>query len=140
MRRTSRTKRRDRGTILVAAVVCLVLALMMAGAVARALVTQHRQTRVDQQRMQTLWLAESGAARAAAALAANVSYAGELWQVSIPTARGRAAGSVEIVVRAPEQNNLREIQIHARWPENSPTPVSYRTQIAIPRAEQGDAL
>ena len=76
------------------------LAMMMVGAVVRGLMIQLRQSRVDQQCLQSLWLAESGAARAAAALAADASYSGEIWQLSVPTAAGPVAGSVEIVVRA----------------------------------------
>ena len=135
-----RTRRRSRGTILVAAIVCMVLAMMMIGAVVSGLMIQHRQSRVDQQCLQSLWLAESGAARAAAALAADASYSGEIWQVSVPTAAGPVAGSVEIVVRAAADPSAgREVQIQARWPHNTLTPVSYRRQLVIPRAEQGDA-
>ena len=54
-----RTRQRSRGTILVAAIVCMVLAMMMAGAVVNGLMIQHRQSRVDHQCLQSLWLAES---------------------------------------------------------------------------------
>jgi len=134
-----KVRNRNRGTILVAAIVCLVLAIMMAAALARSLVMQQRQCRVERQRLQTLWLTESGAARAAGALAANPQYAGELWQVALPAAQGPVKGTVEIVVEAiPEQPVQRLVRVHARWPQDSLTPVSHRKQFAIQLPAQGD--
>ena len=88
-----------RGGALVVAMVTLLVVTLIAGAVVRSLLAEHRQARQSQNELQAQWLAESALARAAAQLAQSSDYAGETWQPKLGTSSSEAdSGTVEIQV------------------------------------------
>ena len=98
-----RTRRRSRGTILVAAIVCMVVAMMMVGAVVNGLMIQQRESRVDHQRLQSLWLAESARPRRRRVGRGRVLFRGNLAGVR-PHGRGpgrRERGNCRSSCRGP---------------------------------------
>jgi len=89
-----RSRALRRGGALVVAMVTLI-----AGAVVRSLLAEHRQARQSQNELQAQWLAESALARAAVQLAQSSDYAGETWQPKLSTSADEAdSGTVEIQV------------------------------------------
>lgn len=106
---------RRRGLALVPALACLVLVTMLCGAMLKLVQTHRGAARDEERRMQAEWLAESGAARASARLAADDSYKGETWD--IPTATLDGAGRVTIVVEAVEKApGRRRVRVEADYP------------------------
>jgi hypothetical protein len=119
-------KRVRRGVMTVIAIVCTVVAAaMMVIAVRRAL-AESRLSQLDVRQAQCRWLLESGLERAAARLAADPKYAGEIWRIpgqSItdrpdPKAQQETA-VVRIDVTTPADQPLRrQVTVRADWPED----------------------
>ena len=81
-----------RGLAIVPALVCLVLVTMLCAAMLKLAHAQRGATRDEERRMQAEWLAESGAARASARLAADAGYRGETWDVPAAALGGPRRG------------------------------------------------
>ncbi|MFV1968438.1 MAG: hypothetical protein ACC628_23685, partial [Pirellulaceae bacterium] len=95
----NRTRRVPRtGVVLVAALVCLLVAILLAAGLVQSIAIQHRQCREEEKQYQSLWLAESAKGRAAAQLAADAAYSGETWRVSV----GQIEGVADIRVETPD--------------------------------------
>jgi type II secretory pathway component PulK len=110
-----RASSRD-GVVLVAALVCLLVTISVAGGLLQSITIQQRHSRDDETNVQALWIAESAKARAAAQLAGDAAYAGETWRVSL----GQQEGVAEIRVETPDgQPQQRRITVEARWPEDA---------------------
>lgn len=111
VRRSSRARRPSRGVILFLMLVCVLIAGALLAAGARSTVLRRLQQRQEAARLQAAWLADAGAARAAAQLAANPAYTGETWSVSAE-ALGGQPGGVSIKV-APDPLDERRLQVTA---------------------------
>src|SRR5688500_11477960 len=70
-----------RGAVLVAVLVVMMVASLLLGAMLRTNRDEHRLLRIYQQRLQAQELAQAGLERAAARLAGDDAYAGEIWQI-----------------------------------------------------------
>ncbi len=128
-----------RGTILVAAIVCLLIAMLVSVAIVRALVLQQRQARTDFERVQAMWLAESAASRAAVMLRSQADYQGELWKLQVESPSGPVEACAEIVVtRTPDRPDERLVRIESRLPANSLSRTGYRKQLTI-QLPQGES-
>jgi hypothetical protein len=102
-------------------------------------VLQQRQARTDFERVQAMWLVESGASRAAAMLRGKADYPGELWKLQVETPSGPVDASVEIAVsRTPDRPEERQLRIESRLPANSPHRTGYRQQLTI-QLPQGES-
>jgi hypothetical protein len=75
----------------VAALVCLLVVLLVGAAILRSLTIQRQFSRTAAQCMQSFWIAESAASRAAARLREDPSYSGETWRVRLVQGRPPAA-------------------------------------------------
>ncbi len=64
-----------------AVLVCATVAVVIVGGLVQALVRQNRQLRLEQQRLQAIWLAESAAGRAAFQLRQSPDFSGETWHI-----------------------------------------------------------
>ena len=62
--------------------ISLLLMSMVAGVLTRAAITQRQYSRATQLRTQAEWLVQSAGRRAAAKLATNSAYTGEIWNIS----------------------------------------------------------
>lgn len=91
---------RRRGAALAVVLVCLLVMTVVGAAVAQSLLAGRREARREQDRLQTLWLAESGLARARARVDADPAYSGETWRISADELDDRRGADVEIVVEA----------------------------------------
>jgi len=88
-----------RGVALLIVMICLLLVTMIGGVLLKLSVTQYRQVRRYEQRVQAEWLARSGLGRARVRLQADPGYAGETWTVTEQTLPGGSRAVVRIAVR-----------------------------------------
>ena len=101
-----------------AAMVCLLVIMLFAGAVARSIMLRHQSTRLDERQVQCFWLAESASLRAIAKSRNDPAYEGEVWQISAQV-RGVAVQGVAEIKVEPILNveNRKRIKVEARWPD-----------------------
>ena len=119
-----RRKNPRRGVMTIVALVCLVVASALMVVVVRRALAESRLGRSEVRRAQSRWLAESGLERAAARLAADPKYTGEVWKIPPGVVTGRpdetqAGGTVRIEVTAPPgQPAQRVVRVQADWPDD----------------------
>ncbi|MSR57202.1 MAG: hypothetical protein EXS05_05980 [Planctomycetaceae bacterium] len=127
----ARTPRR--GAFLIVALICLVLATVLVGAMLTLAQTQRRQLSQQQLLLQTEWLMESAFERAASRLRDNSDYPGETWSISAAElgstdsddgAAGEAIIRVETSLHQPQH---RIVSVEAVYPRES-TPQVRRTR------------
>lgn len=95
----ARNARRGRGGFAVVAVlVCLLVISMLGATMVQTSLEAHRGSRLARDRVQTMWLAESGIDRAAAQLRRDADYMGETWKIVADDLDGRRAAVVEISI------------------------------------------
>jgi hypothetical protein len=94
-----RRPNRRRGAVLVVVLACLTVAAIMLVVVARQAGMSRRAAERIQASVQAQWLAEAGACRAAARLAADPAYAGETWRISAKELGGRNDAEVRITTK-----------------------------------------
>ncbi len=133
--------RRRAGALIVALVTLLVIMGMMA-AVLKSLTMQHRQSRQALAELQSLWLADSAAARAAAQLRRDGTYSGEVWRVDLNSSDESKIGVAEIQVErtSPGAEEVR-VTLRARYPDDATRRVISRRsfQLNIPKTNQAAA-
>src|SRR5262245_58154980 len=112
----TRNRPKRRGLAIIPALVCLVLVTIFCGALMRQVTTHRGALRDEERRMQAEWLAESGAARAAARLTADHAYEGETWNVSAADLGGEAAAVNIVVEPIADQPTRRLIRVEADFP------------------------
>ena len=106
-----------RGAVLMAALVCLVLAMMAIGSLLSTSLARRTRARMEERRLQAAWLAESGLERAAAKLTAAPDYKGETWEPSAADLGGRDGGLVRIEVAPVDgRPRLRRARVVADYP------------------------
>jgi Tfp pilus assembly protein PilX len=126
------------GTILAAALICLLVVSVLGASLLRRTILEHRQSLQRERQGQAFWLAESGLQRARAALTASHSYAGETWQVPSDQLADRDAGTITIEVQTDEASpNQRRILVTAAWGDDQIHRVTFRRQIQIKMPDQG---
>jgi Tfp pilus assembly protein PilX len=101
--------------VLAAVLVCLLVISLVGAGMVQTMLTSQRDTRLQHDRLQASWLAESGMDRAIARLHSDVDYNREVWQVDPNELDGRRAAAVEIVVEsAGDATDMRRIVVVAR--------------------------
>jgi hypothetical protein len=116
---TIRSATRRRGAILVAVIVCLVIASSLLVSTLGVAVSQRHAVEVQLWRIEAEWLAQSGLGRAAARLAADAHYAGETWWLPAEEFGGREAAVVRIEVKAvPGEPGRRSVRVEADYPDD----------------------
>jgi Tfp pilus assembly protein PilX len=98
--------------------VALLVVMLISAAIVRALVVQHRLARLEQQRIQAFWFAESAVQRARMQLAAVPSYGGETWTIELPQESGLPGQAVIRVEPVENEPTKRKIIVEARWPND----------------------
>jgi hypothetical protein len=95
---------------------CLAAATLLCGVLLKVTLSEQRQGRVAEWRLQAEWLAESGLERAAAQLAASSEFAGETWQLTADDLGADATGTVTIEVEAVDgRSDLRIVRVRADY-------------------------
>lgn len=115
--KTPAGRRRHRnGAVLAVVLVVLLVALLICGSLLRMATLQRQQVRSQQQRVQTAWLVEAGLERGAAALAADPTYRGEIWEIPAEDLNGSDGGLVEIRVEDTAEPPGRRLRVRAEFP------------------------
>lgn len=124
--------------MILAALVALMVAMLMIGALTRGLVVHRRQVRFDQQRQQACWLADSALQRAVVRLRASADYSGEEWQPSLDvdgeTLKARA---IIRVSRTTSDSDRYFIHVETRWPDDPFEFVFEERQLFVPIQSPG---
>jgi hypothetical protein len=114
---TQQPANRRRGSVMVGAAVCLLLATVLLASALKLANTGRRQVRRDQLQLQANWLAEAGLERAASRLDTEAGYQGEIWKIAADDLDGQHAGEV-LIKMSPEGNveGARVVIVEARYP------------------------
>lgn len=113
-------ERSRKGAVLICALVCLLLATLMAGVLLQRTSAERERVRTAQSRLQAAWLAESALERASAALAASPGYKGEIWHPTAADIGGADGGRVAITVeRVAGQAAARRVKAQADYPADA---------------------
>ncbi len=126
-----RTSRR-RGAALLAAIVCVSIAAAVMIGIAHVATQAYREVGLEQCRLQAGWILESGVDRAAAQLAADGDYAGEIWSLPPEEVGGRYDGEVRIHVESVEgQPSWRQVRVVADYPVDVPRRVRHTREFRM---------
>jgi len=113
-------------------VVCLAVIAALGASLLRALVAEHRQTRLRHDQMQAFWLAESAVQRGVVRLGAAREYAGEQWQVEVDANGRRVRAQATIRIEAVEGDaQARRIVAEARYPADGAVSVLQQREIVV---------
>jgi Tfp pilus assembly protein PilX len=136
---TSKHGGRRRGAVLVIVLILLLAVVVVIGSLMCMLLAEQRQLRSHDDRLQAMWLAESGLQRAAARLTHSADYAGETWAVSAESLGGDRAGNVEIQVQGVAgEPGVRRVQVTADYPADPVHRKRHSKQITIRLTNPGD--
>jgi Tfp pilus assembly protein PilX len=127
----TRHRKRRRGAVLVAALFCLAVVLAIAMALVRSALVEHRQTQRRAQQLQSFWLAESAAERAALRLRAEEGYTGETWRPQLLEGDAAAATGVATIRVEPVPEGGRKIVVEARYPESETWGIVSRKELLV---------
>ena len=131
---------RSRGMALAAALVCLLVVMLFAGAVVRALTMRHRASHLDLQQLQCLFLIESAVERTKARCAADPNFTGETWTVSLDDRGISRSGITQIRVEpVADEPQRRRVEIEARWPDDPMLRVQRTKRLIITLSTPGAA-
>lgn len=109
--------RERRGAILIYAMVAMLLATMIGGALVKTALARRQLARREQMRMQAEWLAESALNRAAAKLRNDADYTGENWNIPKSELVDEHDAAVTIrVVKDTNNSNRRQVTATATFP------------------------
>jgi hypothetical protein len=110
---------RRRGAILLAVIVCLMIATSLLVSTLGLAVSLRRSTQVQLWGIEAEWLAQSALGRAAARLAADAHYTGETWRLPADEFGGDQPAVVRIEVKAvPDQPDRRSVRVEADYPDD----------------------
>lgn len=126
-----------RGMILVAGMMCLLLATMVAGNILATVVRGHRLVDDVHRRLQAEWLVEAGLERGLAAVRADADYAGEEWTVPPEDLDGPFGGRVEITIDRTEDDRVR-ITSRAAYPPDIDTRATAERTIRVATPTEDD--
>jgi hypothetical protein len=112
-RRSARLQRRNRqrsGTVIVAALVCLLIVMSLIGCMLQGALRARRQLHAQRDLRQTEFLLQAGADRAAYRLLTETEYRGETWDV--PAAEIFEAGRGQVMISASRDSEQEPWQVH----------------------------
>ncbi len=119
-----------RGSVLVAALVCLAIIVAMLSSMLVAAVRTTRQLRAERDLRQCELLLQAGADRAAYRIASDRNYRGETWTVAAVELAGVGDGKVTIEP-GPEQ----QLTITAEYPAGSETSIRRSRNFKFPSSQ-----
>lgn len=95
-----------RGSVVVIAMICLMLASFLVMNLAKMTFANRSQQRKELQIEQAAWLTEAGVSRAVYHLRTNPNYEGETWTVAAEHLNGFETGEVTISVSADDRSQV----------------------------------
>lgn len=131
------TRRRPRrGMLGIAVMACLIVLVIIAGALIRAGVARRDALRVQERRLQADWLAEAGLARGLARLEADPSYHGETWTIEPRDLGTQDGATVVIAVEKSPTSNSRTLSVRADYPRDPPQRARRSRRVTIDDASR----
>ena len=120
--KTRKKQHRRDGFSTAIALICLMLASLLAGSLIRTTLRNRQTQRNVGLRVQALWLAESALGRARAQLARQPDYSGETWTPPLGEFRGRA------VIHVVKEKDSRRIEVEASYPADAARRATHRLE------------
>ncbi|QDU89172.1 hypothetical protein Pla175_25590 [Pirellulimonas nuda] len=126
----------QRGAVLVAALVCLLVTVAMVGQLLRGAVQSRRALRQEHHARQAEQLLNAGVLLAVAHHEQNTAYAGEQWDVPADELSGHLAGRV-VIEAEPEQQGI-QLRVRAEYPLGGVSAVRRSYSFVIPTVSTQD--
>jgi hypothetical protein len=125
---------RRRGVLLVAALICIAIAVMLASALTKSTLLQHRQTQLAAHQQQSSWLADSGVGRAVRQLRNAPEYRGETWEIPADVLGSGDAAAVIIKVESVSEPTAGwRIRVESQYPTDLPRRILCVRELTVPR-------
>ncbi len=126
-----------RGVVLVAVMICLMVAVLLTTTLLRSLVARQNQLRAEQYQVQASWLAESALRRAALRALESADYQGEQWQIAAHELDNRHQATVSIsVLRDDDSGRIVQIDVQAFIGNQPQSRAAIRRQLVVSRQNQ----
>ena len=120
-----------RGALIVVALVGIVLATAISASLLKSALAEVKLTLREQNRLQSVWLSESGIDRAVARLESDPAYTGETWEIPAELLGAKESGSVEIQVEPAGEENQLQITAVALFPTTQTFQVKTRKSLLL---------
>ncbi len=114
-----RNPHQRRGTVLVAALVCMLVVMTLLGNMLQGTLRVRRQLRTQRDLRQTELLLEAGADRAAYRLFRETDYRGETWAIPAEQIVGRGDGQVTMEASRDSDGKPWQVRVVAEYPLGS---------------------
>lgn len=111
--------RQRSGTVLVAALVCLLIVMTMLGSMLQGTLRARRQLHTQRDRRQAELLLQAGADRAAFRLSSESNYRGETWTLPADTIVGTGDGQVTVAASRESDEQPWQVRVVAEYPLGS---------------------
>jgi hypothetical protein len=126
----------SRAYVLISVLICLTIVMTLGTAWLRMIGLERAHLRADLRGAQAELLAASGLSRAAARLAGDANYAGEIWHMDSKPPE-TTSGTVTITVApVPERSAVRRINVIAEYPAEGTMRVRRSRQVVYPTTLQ----
>jgi Tfp pilus assembly protein PilX len=125
-------RRPRRGSVLVAALVCMLVVMMILGSMFQGVVRAHRQLHRERDLRQTELLLQAGCDRAAFQLSNADEYHGETWNLPADMVVGAGRGRVTIETTRSGSEPVWEIKVVAEYPQGSETSIRRSRTFQLP--------
>jgi hypothetical protein len=104
------------GTVLVAALVCMLVVMTIVGSMLQGTLRARRQLHAQRDLRQTELLLEAGLDRAALRLAREADYRGETWKIPADQIAGRGDGQVTVTASRTSNESPWQVSVVAEYP------------------------
>jgi hypothetical protein len=131
------SSRRTQGTVLVATMVCLAVAMTLVGSMLRSTLQTRRTLQTERQLRQVERLLEAGLVRARQKFADDPSYRGETWRIPADLLDGQC--SAEVLLEWVPQEDGPRMKVIARYPVDRESPIQRSRQLLLTRAPGSDS-
>jgi hypothetical protein len=112
-----------RGTVLIAALVCMLVMMTILGGMLLGSLRASRQLHPERDLRQTELLLAAGIQRAANRLATQPDYRGETWRLPAESIVGDGAGEVTIAAARKSDDAPWQVRVVAEYPHGSELPI-----------------
>ena len=127
-----RSRRPRRGSVLVAALVCMLVVMMILGIMFQGVVRAHRQLHRERDLRQTELLLQAGCDRAAFQLSNANDYHGETWNLPADMVVGTGRGRVTIETIPSDSRPAWEVKVVAEYPQGGDTSIRRSRTFQLP--------
>ena len=129
--RSASSRRRARGAVLVAALVCLLIVTAMLSTMLQGALRARRQLHRERDLRQAELLLQAGVERAAFRLSGEMNYRGEEWKLPAEAIVGSGAGRVTIETTR-DAGESWQVKVAAEYPVGGETSIQRTRAFSIP--------